>query len=695
MIFLLWLLLPIQAQEDITSETLSTSTAIEQFTDALKKFNSVQRNDSQPIFSELVLTLDNAETPLSAEEAEIYVESLKYLAVLEYPDKTEAHFEKLIRFDPTYSLEVRDLPPKIAAVFEQLRGRLVGTLRISTAGTLNDAGFLPNTELWVDGKRVGTVVEPNQPFTLLAGSRTVEIRKANFESFTQDVVVPAAGEASLAAMLNRSASDLVLVTIPADVTVFLDDVEMGTTNAPAPAGYTDILAESGLTPADAGSFVINGVQPGTYRIRLEKACFKPRLIEEEITENKRWTYAPQAMTPAASHISVEGSGDATGILFLDNTRLGILPVTNQEICPGTYQLKVKFSDGDFIKNVHIEDGEHLQITAEPLPSMVWFGIQENNEGKPPADVGEWLSQLKSWSLETIPADSTALPIDPFNALFDRRVMDPQDALAFTRNRAAGVYVAARVVRKKMVIRYLEVAFWSPLSDSIRTYAFDYREIDRFRELLNRIDGKPELTIPWLGLQAGKLRDVPGLRVFEVHARGPLAGKLQAGDQLLSLNGNPLRMPSELPRIAAGPVSIESSRGTLEVEPMLTIAEIPFDPKSVCPQAMLALLEKYAKYGSDEMTRSAAAFNLARYQFFLGDYQKAFDAFSTMTISSDLGINQGTLYFYQGLCFRRLKLTGEAGAAFQEVLNFPNATLLDAYGPKAAFWAESEVKNTQL
>ena len=80
---------------------------------------------------------------------------------------------------------------------------------------------------------------------------------------------------------------------------------------------------------------------------------------------------------------------------------------------------------------------------------------------------------------------------------------------------------------------------------------------------------------------------------------------------------------------------------------------------------------------------------------MGDIKDAYDLFSTMTLDYDYGISQGTLLFYQGLCFRKLQLTSEATESFRAVLQYPNATIFDAYGPKAAFWADSEMKNTSF
>jgi hypothetical protein len=166
--------------------------------------------------------------------------------------------------------------------------------------------------------------------------------------------------------------------------------------------------------------------------------------------------------------------------------------------------------------------------------------------------------------------------------------------------------------------------------------------------------------------------------------------------VLSYNGQALRAPGELRHLPLGaPVTLDLDSGQIEVTPIPTIAEIPYDSENLVPQALLAKLEKQAKYDPDPLIRNSARFNQARFQFFLGDNQKAFDIFSTLVLDTQYGINQGTLFYYQALCFRRLKLAGEATDALRRVLDYPNATLFDAYGPKAAEWAEAELAAPNL
>ena len=212
-------------------------------------------------------------------------------------------------------------------------------------------------------------------------------------------------------------------------------------------------------------------------------------------------------------------------------------------------------------------------------------------------------------------------------------------------------------------------------------------------MLKQMDQMPDLVQPWLGLQVGRLEGRPGGKVLGVNPQSPFKDRIEIGTVIEKINGVPMRRPDELTTAAQqAAVRLQVGDRVIEGTPIQALAEVPFDPVRACPQASLAMFEKLAKYNPDPLIRLSARFNQARFQFFLGDYKEAFDIFSTMTIDFPYGINQGTLYFYQGLCFQKLKLPSEATAAFTQVLNYPHATLFHADGPKAAFWAETELKN---
>lgn len=688
-LFALLLLLTAFQDEEIREENLDTQSVGDRFTQAVSIFDSVQRSDSESMFQAIVEELEVKEE-LNEEERFLMTESLRYLGVINYPDGVEAWFEKLIRFDPSYQIPARDLPPKIVSVFDNLRANLVGSLVVSAQDAASGL-YLRGARLFVNGRDAGPIDGPTR-FYVFTGMNQFEVRRPNFEAYAEELEIDSTAEGFIRAQLNRTAAEFHLVTVPRDVTVRINGTVVGRTDQDPSDEYFSKLREMGIDRKDAGFLVVNGIEPGAYDVQFEKDCYKTLLGPRRVDEPKKVLLLPQQLEPARAALSVDTAGDAEGLVFLGTERVGFTPVENYEVCPGTYELRVRFTDGEFLKTVELTEDGHTKLTAEPLPSIAWYGLEDENEGTPPGDMNTWINSLTQWNVRSIDArDTTVVPVNPFPILFGAQEMTPENREALTRRLQADLYMAARVVRKKVVIRTVEVAMWSPLSKRIMIKTFDFREFTKFRDLVAEMDAEPKLTKPWLGIQVAALQDLEGCRVLEVSEKGPLAGQIQVGETIVSVNGSPLRNPRMLMDIS-GDVQLSTGDRNLTVTPPETIAEIPFDAEQGAPPAMLARLDKMARYHQDKQIRQAAKFNLARYQFFLGDVRDAYDTFSTMTLDADFGISQGTLFFYQGLCFRKLKLTGEATQAFRSVLQYPHATLFDAYGPKAAFWADAEMKN---
>lgn len=687
------MLLPLHAQE-IASEEIQ-ATVQDRFAEAVETFNSVERAKSKAMFDAILAELVSRVDPLNDDEAFVRVQCHKFLAVLTYPEETTFYFTELLKFDPSFQPSPGELSPKIAAEFQNLRDQKVGRLQVSVKDAEGNF-FLAGARLIINGRDRG-LIEGESTFSVLAGDLQVEIQRENYASYFEQVSIAPNSLVPLSATLERNASEIVLVTIPADVNIAVEEIPKGQTREPVPTDYTSLLSDMGATRDEAGALTMSGFQPGRYRMNLSKPCFQDASFEFEISQNRRLLLNPIQLQPSGASITVSTPGKANGIAFLDQERIGFLPITAYKICPGQYTLRVQFSDGEYIKQLSVEDGQELELSAEPLPSIAWFGIQESGEGLPNDDVDQWLNDLKLWNVLNVnPEDTARVASDPFATLFAAREMAQMDADSLTSRLKADVYMAARITRRKVVIRFLEVAIWTPLSNRVEVYAFDFRELNLFKALLDEMDQFPRLTRPWLGLQTGHEYGRQGLRVLEVHSDGPAHGQVVVGARVLGLNNMPLTSPSQLGEIKnSAPITLELESGNLTIEPVETIAELPYQPDTRCPQTVIAMLEKLSKYDANPLIRESASFNLARYHLYMGDFKDAFDKFSTMTLDKPYGISQGTLYYYQGLCFRKLGLASEATAAFQQVLGYPNATLFSAYGPRAAFWAEGELNNPGL
>jgi len=684
-------------QEEIVSENLDTTDLRSDFETGVALFNSIDQEQATEYFEKVVAELENKSEPTD-DDAFMLKESFRYLGVIAYPTKTQEYFEKLISVDPGYNMSLHKLSPKIVRIFDDLKRLRVGRIRFQISKTLREGGLLlDHAAIYVDSRVVG-MLQGNTLVNVLAGTHEIKIEKPDYEAFTASVNVPAGGEVPVTGVMVRNAAELVFLTVPSDVKVFFDNVEQGQTEGTAPVEYTDNLRGIGISPEEASAaFSINGVLPGEYTIRFQKPCFKTEIKNVKVENMDRIAFRPVVMKPVYSFLEVTTPGESPGVVYLDQERRGSLPLLASQECPGTYTLMVQFTDGQFVKEVTLEEGQTTSIVAQPLPSIVWFGTQKGgDQASDTAVVDRWFKSLSSWNVHFVdPNNTRTVPHDPFDLLFSESRIVGEAWQAFHRSLNADLYVAARVVRKKVVMRFLEVAMWTPLSQHVSVYSIDFRELDKLSDLLQTIDGSLQLTQPWIGVQVAKIWGQQGCKIIDVIEGGPLVDRVNEGDLITKIGGKLFSQPAQLRDLeAAKEIDMEVGSETLRVTPETTIAALPFDPDRVCPQAVVARLEKLRKYSPDLLLRQSAQFNLARYQFFLGDFQQAFDIFSTFQMEQSFGISQGTLFFYQGLCFRRLNLSQEAVGSFNSAMSYPHATLFDAYGPKVSFWAKTQLKEMQ-
>lgn len=679
------------AQTEVVTESLNIDQIRPQFESALRMFKSVEREGSLQLFEKIVADLESR--PARNEDEDLMLlESLKHLAVLTFPDKTEEYFNRMIHLNPGSEIQAGTMSPKFIRMFNDIKSKITGTLLVKLVEASDPSGqLLSGGKLLIDGVFTG-LVQAGIPIPVLAGSHEITIDMPNFDPFVQTMQIAANGSQVLNGSLFRNAADLGFVTSPQGIKVFVNGVEAGITEGEAPVDYADYLHAEGLSPAQASSvFSINNVKAGSYDIRFQKPCYQTRTITVPIEELKSYNFKPVILKPSRAYITVHTVTPTPGIVYLNHERLGSLPLLNKQVCPGSYQLRVQFPDGQYVKTLNIEENEQIELNAKPQPSMAWFGIQEKEGRAPDQSVDQWLHNLKTWNvLDVDSTDSTIISHDPFSILFNTSHQIDEQGRILTQEIKADLFVAGRVIRKKTIIRYLQLAFWSPLSTKVKTYDIDFRDLNRLKTLFHTMDLPLTLLTPWLGVETIQLKGQSGLKIQMIHPNGPLAGLAQPGQKITAFNNALVNHPKELVTSNFNPVTLNIANKAVQVTPIPAIIELPFTPRVLCPQAVIARLDKISRYAEKPLLRSSAKFNLARYFFFMNDFQQAFDLFTTIEFPNDYGISRGTLLFYQGLCFQRLNLKTEAGTSFNKALSYPKATLFGPNGPKVKTWAKTQL-----
>ena len=124
----------------------------------------------------------------------------------------------------------------------ELIGELQATLSISSAP--------PGAQVFLDDKPLGaTASDGSFSAIVLPGSHHVRLTAAGYEDWSQDVTLNEDGSVNLQARMSRPAADLILLTQPGQVQVYLGDEPRGVTSS-------------------EGRLVLKALAPGSYRVRL-------------------------------------------------------------------------------------------------------------------------------------------------------------------------------------------------------------------------------------------------------------------------------------------------------------------------------------------------------------------------------------------------------------------------------------------
>lgn len=143
----------------------------------------------------------------------------------------------------------------------ELIGELQATLSISAA----PAG----SQVFLDDKPLGAVAPDGSFRAIVApGRHHVKLTAAGYDDWRQEVTLKEDASVNLEARMTRPAADLVLLTQPGVVSVYLDDEPRGVTSS-------------------EGRLILKGLKPGSYRLRLA------------LTGYKEWT---RAVTLAAGEV---------------------------------------------------------------------------------------------------------------------------------------------------------------------------------------------------------------------------------------------------------------------------------------------------------------------------------------------------------------------------------------------------------
>ena len=601
---------------------------------------------------------------LSPEWLQMLCESYNWLAVLDdrstqNKPRAQVRLQALIDLNPDYEVDKALTSQRLATLFERLKGEKFGLVKLSYSP---EGGLL-----LVDGKAQAPIPRKHLPF---GPHKLCYLRPGHAPSEMALELAPKDVK-EVAFKLTRTASTLTIYTQPSDVEVLLDGKSLGYAIGKGGPEAAAVALPLGLRPEDLSSpYVIPEILPGKHRLEFRAPCFRTRVLElgaEFGTPMADHTLEPVRLDASKGTLSVTSAWPG-GELFLSGQSLGPLPVFKAQVCSGPYDLLVRFPGGGFSRHISVDQGKAQELEARPKPRLAFLGLE----------AGEFTGRTRLQSQ----LESLGERLEQVAFLAARPGETPKEALARLKaSHEAELVLLATPVPDK-VIRYVELSL-ATLDGEEERILLKPLEEDPLGTLAARLNRVPRLTQASLGLSLLDLPGEPGPWVLSASESALKAG-IQVGQPLVLANGKPI------PSVASLQTEVEATSGTMPLGQGGTILnlpihqeamEVPLGSSAFSYPALLAHL-RLLYTGSKGDAANQLRLNLALTYMQFRKYDKAVELLRETRISTTVGVSQGTVDFYTGVCFLHLGSTyqAEATQAFRQALKYPQSTLLGPDGP---------------
>ncbi len=330
--------LSVMAQDPALREALATGKAL--WSQQGDREGAVAR--LEPVMN----ALEPKAQELSPEWLRMLCEAHAWMAILEdrvpaRRPQAQKHLERLIELDPGFDLDRSVTNARLQTAFDTLRTTRLAKVTLTVAP---EGGILE-----VDGKEAPTASGTRY---LKPGSHTFVYRKPGHRPQGQPLELAPRDTKAVSLTLERVASTVTLAFSPAEVSIAVDGKAVGQSRL---GKDTKATAEKlGVTLDQVSEdFTVDGLGVGEHVLEISAPCHRTR----------RLRLPPDLATPFADHAleavrleKAEGrlhlnAQHEGGIAYLSGRAIGPLPVKDQVVCAGTYDLRVDFPAGAFTQRI--------------------------------------------------------------------------------------------------------------------------------------------------------------------------------------------------------------------------------------------------------------------------------------------------------------------------------------------------------
>ncbi len=639
-------------------------------------YNSENQVNAIPFFERIVQSYELGE--LTNDAYHYYMKSLEYLCLLYLKngqnDMSRQMLEKIIKTDPSHVLNKEIFPRKIRKLYAELKKNMVGHLDVKCS--------VSDFKCLVDGKE--RKKDETGKIPVLAGKHTVEVLKENYSNVKTEIEVKAGEVVEIDAPIIRIKASATILTQPQGVKVYLDGVYVGETSGTAPLDYLkehpDTIQELGIVPSMLSDyFVINNLEKGEHTVELKKECYKTEKIILTIDELKDYFYKPFILERSIGYLTVQsGVFGLEGDVFIDERRIGSLPVKKLEVCSGSHQIKVAFPSGFFIKNVNVAKDEVVVVNAIPKPSLLFVGIKRLKSGfNAMGDVSDKVVELLK-KIEFYNTSSNPDYVSSINELLKGN----GSVIGKIKNDYGQSLVVFGIEKRIRLRRYIDFYVFNTDFFKLEKITIEPSKPGELKKLADFIGKMPVIIENTCDITV--IKDPMSNTPVVISSYND---KLKPGDLIVSVNGlnvitekdvyNALKVPESEFKIQRGKDTLSVSVKTVKrpVQIRQNINSLSYN------SAYLYFLTKINDVETDDVEKSAAKLNLGVCYLRFGMFENAYDTFSSANLPDTPGVSAGTIVFLKGICYQEIGLWSDLQMLFDGYAKNPNATVINSHGFK--------------
>ncbi len=663
-------------------EDLELPEALARFTEVIDGYLSGQLPSSTPLTRQIV--------------GQAYEGRARTYANLGREAEAAADFEALIRFDPTWPIDRETTSPKIVALYDKVRKRVVGVFALKTEP--------PGALVSLNGESIGR--SPVFDRELPSGTYKLEVTAEGYDPTTESFTLEGGDRVDRAIRLVPNARDILVATSPAGATVLVDDEPRGSTFGTAGPEYATVAQQLGVELTDISAPLLVGhLSPGGHHLKVTKECFAPQVLSIDISvdpnDNQPVRFEPIRLNRSLGSLTIDSVPTGAEV-SVDGQRAGIAPVRLDSLCSGPHHVVMRSAGlGQWIGEVNVPRGEKVDLKQGLRLTLAYAGMTEPGPaGQAPEGeeaIGRALGSLETWNV--VGPDSGL----PENLLARNNTGAGSRAawLASVRKATGADLVVSASPSEGAFERKADLIFNLPDYPGVTdTLTLSLSGDEPFGDLVARLDRPETLSRPWLGLHIIELLRSTNPVAIRVEPGSPAAeAGAVVGEGVVSLGGRAIRNPSDLAEALAG--LREGARASLTLQapgqqprqvnvtigstPVIAPPEVPgrLDTVTAARLAFKARMEAATGHPGSA-GRTAALLGLASILMQHREYEAALtDALSKASLPPGPGISGGTVSYMRAQCLKALGRPAEARRELETAAGQSDSTLWTNDGPPVA------------